>query len=85
MAGEQPQTRHEDPPVPPVGDRIHMPEPSFLPVLVALGITIALVGIVMSWVLFAIGFVIFLIATIRWIRDVRRDIDDLPLEHGEEH
>jgi hypothetical protein len=26
--------------------------------------------------------ILFLVTLLRWIRDVRRDFDELPLEHG---
>ena len=74
--------RPADPPVPEVSEQIHLPGPSYLPAVVALGITIALVGVVLSWVVFAIGMVIFLAALFRWIKETREDIADLPLEHG---
>jgi hypothetical protein len=66
---------------PPASEHLHLPEPSYLPVLVGAGITIALVGIVLSWVVIALGVILFLIPTIRWIRDVRSDISELPLNH----
>lgn len=67
--------------VPPPGEAIHLPGPSYLPVIVALGTTIAIVGVVLSWLLVAAGVLILLVALVRWIRDTRRDIADLPLEH----
>ena len=66
---------------PPPSEQVHLPDPSYLPVVVALGITIALIGVVMSWVIFGIGALIFLVAVVRWIRDTRADIAELPLEH----
>ena len=66
---------------PPPSEQLHLPEPSYLPVLVALGVTVALVGVVLSWVVFAIGAVVILVATIRWVRETREDIAELPLEH----
>ena len=66
---------------PPPSEQIHLPGPTLLPVIVAFGITIALVGVVLDWILCGIGVAIFLIATLVWIRDTRRDIADLPLEH----
>lgn len=65
--------------VPPATEQIHLPDPSYQPVLVALGITIAVVGVVLSWVVFAIGMIIFLVPTIRWIRSARADMAELPL------
>jgi Flp pilus assembly protein TadB len=67
--------------VPPPGEAIHLPAPSYLPVLTAFGIAIALVGIVLTWVIVAIGAVIFLIAVFRWVRETREEISELPIEH----
>lgn len=67
--------------VPSPGEAIHLPGPSYLPVIVALGVTIAIVGVVLSWLIFGAGLLIALIAIARWIADTRRDIADLPLEH----
>jgi Flp pilus assembly protein TadB len=63
------------------GEAIHLPGPSFLPVIVAFGTTLLVVGVVISIVLVVIGAVIDAIAITRWIRDTRRDISELPLEH----
>jgi type IV secretory pathway TrbD component len=67
--------------VPPATEQIHLPDPSYQPVLVALGLTIAIVGVVVSWIACAIGVLIFLIATFRWIRSARADMAELPLSH----
>ena len=67
--------------VPPAGEPIHLPGPSYLPVLVALGATIALVGVVLNWYVCGLGVAIVVIATIRWVAQVRQEMDDLPLEH----
>ncbi len=67
--------------VPPAGEAIHLPGPSYLPVVVALGVTIAVVGVVLNWFVFGAGVLITLISLVRWIGDTRRDIADLPLEH----
>jgi cytochrome c oxidase subunit IV len=70
-----------DEPAPPPGEPVHLPGPSFLPVITAAGITIALVGIIISWAIVAIGAVITVIAVVRWIRETRQDISELPLQH----
>jgi hypothetical protein len=62
-------------------EEIHLPEPSYLPVVLAFGITLALVGVVFTWVISAIGAVIFLIALTRWIRQTREEMSELPLGH----
>lgn len=67
--------------VPPAGEPIHLPGPSYLPVLVALGATIALVGVVLNWYVFGLGVAIMVVAIVRWVGQVRQEMDDLPLEH----
>lgn len=67
--------------VPPAGEPIHLPGPSYIPVIVAAGIAVALVGIVLNWVVFGIGLTTAILAIARWIRDTRREIADLPLGH----
>lgn len=70
-----------DEPVPPAGEPIHLPAPSYLPVLVAAGTTLALVGVVVNYVLVALGLAITLVASVRWVRQTRAEIAELPLEH----
>ncbi len=69
-----------EPDVPPSGEEIHLPGPSVLPAVTALGITLALVGITTYIELVVIGGLITLFATIRWIKDTRHEIDELPLD-----
>ena len=69
------------PEAPAAGEAIHLPGPTYLPIITAVGITIAVVGVVQSWVLVAIGVLITLFAVVRWVRDTREDIGELPLEH----
>lgn len=76
------ETRRQDPPVPEASEQIHLPGPSYIPLVVALGVTVALVGVVVAWWVFAIGMVVFLLPVFRWIADTRQDIADLPLDHG---
>jgi hypothetical protein len=63
------------------GEAIHLPGPSYLPAILAAGVAIALVGVVLNWVVFGAGALIALYALARWIRQVRAEIADLPLEH----
>ena len=65
----------------PPSESVHLPGPSYLPAVVALGITLALVGVVISWFVVGVGVLITLIAVIRWVRETRSDISELPLEH----
>jgi hypothetical protein len=68
--------------VPPAGEEVHMPAPSALPLINAAALAIAIVSITISWWLVGFAGIIFLATTARWIRDVKRDIDELPLEHS---
>jgi type IV secretory pathway TrbD component len=67
--------------VPPAGEDIHLPGPSVLPLLVAIGITCMVIGLTLSWWFSSFGVVLFVISAGIWIRDTRRDIDELPEEH----
>jgi hypothetical protein len=69
-------------PAPPAGEQIHMPEPSLLPIVNAVGVSLAIVGITISTFVTIIGLVIFAISTIIWIVKARREFDELPAEHG---
>jgi O-antigen ligase len=66
---------------PPAGEQIHLPNPSILPVLNAVGISIAIIGIPISLVVVIPGLVLFLVTAAIWIRSARRDLDELPLDH----
>jgi mannose/fructose/N-acetylgalactosamine-specific phosphotransferase system component IID len=70
-----------DPEIPPAGEEIHLPGPTLLPVAFAVGSAIALIGVVEGPIFWVPGVLIVLFATIRWILDTRREIDELPLEH----
>jgi type IV secretory pathway TrbD component len=68
-------------PAPHAGEPVHLPGPSYLPVVTAFGLTLTVTGVVLSWILTGLGLVITVVAVWRWIRDTRRDISELPLEH----
>ncbi|MEA2168765.1 MAG: hypothetical protein QOF76_2065 [Solirubrobacteraceae bacterium] len=70
-----------DPPVPPVGEEIHLPGPSLQPVLLAFGITLALLGITMGRFVMVSGLILSVWVIVRWIADTRRDINALPEDH----
>jgi hypothetical protein len=69
-----------DPDIPPAGEDIHLPGPSVQPLLLAFGITVALVGVTTFFPLVVAGVILSLFVIVRWIRDTRRDVDELPLE-----
>ena len=66
---------------PPVGEEVHMPAPSALPLINAAALAIAIVALTISWWVVAAALIVFVATTIRWVRDVKRDISELPLEH----
>ena len=70
-----------DPEVPPSGEEIHLPGGSIQPVLLTLGITVALVGVTVNVFLVIAGAILVVAVIVAWIRDTRRDIDELPLDH----
>jgi hypothetical protein len=61
-------------------EQIHLPGPSLLPLATAAGLTVALVGLIISWIMVAAGGAIVLIAVWRWVRTVREEMDSLPAE-----
>jgi hypothetical protein len=69
-----------DPEVPPTGEEIHLPGASVDPILLTVGITIALLGVTTSLIIVAAGVLLSVWVTVRWIRQARDDIDELPLD-----
>jgi hypothetical protein len=66
---------------PPVGEEIHMPEPSIIPLINAAGLALAIVSLTLTWYRVAFGLIVFLWTAILWIGHTRRDIANLPLDH----
>ena len=73
-----------DRPVPPPGEEIHLPGASLQPLLLAAGITLALLGITIGYFLLVPGVILSVWVIVRWIADTRRDIRHLP-EDLDEH
>lgn len=69
-----------DPELPPVGEEIHLPGPTILPLLMAVGITLALVGVTTFIELTVVGVLLTLGCLVRWIKDTRHEIDELPAD-----
>lgn len=67
---------------PPAGEEIHLPGPTYLPVFMAAGIALGLIGITINLVFTIAGALIFLWTLVRWVRQTRADMDELPLDHG---
>jgi len=72
-----------EPDIPPVGEEIHLPGPSLLPVLTAIGITLLVVGLTTFIEFTIIGGVLTFVCVVRWIGDTRRETDALPRDQRE--
>ena len=70
-----------DPEIPPAGEEIHLPGPSLHPILLAFGITMALLGTTLFFPFVVAGVILSLWVIVSWIRATRREIDELPLDH----
>ena len=75
------QELEHDPSLAPASEAIHMPDPSYLPFALTIGITITLLGILTGIIIVLIGLAIVIPVLVRWIRSARAELNDLPLEH----
>jgi hypothetical protein len=66
---------------PPPGEEIHLPEPTYLPVIMAVGITLGVIGITINFLISIVGIIIVLFTLVRWLRETRQSMSELPLEH----
>ena len=73
-----------DRPVPPSGEELHIPGGSLQPLLLTLGITVALLGVTISVILLIAGLVLTVAVLFAWIRDAREEYQHLPLDHHAE-
>ena len=81
MSTGEPQDR-----VPPVGEEIHVPGNSVLPLITALAITVIVVGTTVHLILpgliwSLVGLVVLIICVYLWITSTVRDVASLPEEH----
>jgi hypothetical protein len=70
-----------DPDVPPAGEEIHLPGPSIQPLLLTVGITMALLGTTLFFPFVVAGLILTVWVIVSWIRATRREMDELPLDH----
>ncbi len=70
-----------DRPVPSVGEEIHLPGGTLQPLLLTLGITLALVGITLGTVLWVSGVILSVAVLAVWVRDARHEFEHLPADH----
>jgi Flp pilus assembly protein TadB len=67
--------------LPQPSEEVHLPDPSYLPALMAFGITLIVTGIVIGLPVIIVGAIFFLVTLVRWIRQAREEMSELPLEH----
>ena len=69
-------------PAPPAGEPIHLPGPSIKPFLTAIAITLVVIGTTINIIISIVGVIMLVVVVWLWIGDTRRDIAELPEEHG---
>ena len=75
-----------DRPVPPAGEEIHIPGGSIQPLLLTVGITMALLGVtIFTSVLLPAGLLLIVGTLFVWIREAREEYEHLPLDHHATH
>lgn len=72
-----------DRPIPPTGEEVHLPGGSLQPLLLTVGITLALIGVTWKDPALYGGLVLTAGVLIWWIRDAVREFQALPSDHGE--
>jgi ABC-type phosphate transport system permease subunit len=70
-----------DPEIPPAGEEIHIPGPSIQPFLLAIAITMIVIGLTFHTVVLIGGIVLSVVVIAAWIRDARHELASLPAEH----
>lgn len=74
-------TRNDPPvqtPAPPVGEEIHLPGPTAIPLVTAVAVTLVVIGTTLSWILTGIGVVLLVGCLVKWIGETRQSISELP-------
>jgi len=61
-------------------EQIHLPGNTLLPLYTAIGITIALLGLILSWPFVAVGGAITALSVYLWIKAAAEDYERLPRE-----
>jgi hypothetical protein len=62
-------------------EEIHLPDPSYLAPVMAFGITLMITGIVIGLPFIIVGAIFFVVTLVRWIRQTREEMGQLPLDH----
>ncbi len=72
-----------DPEIPAAGEEIHLPGPSLLPLLTAVGVTLIVVGLTTFIIFILAGVLLTVWCVVAWIKDTRRETEHLPLDVNE--
>jgi len=72
MADEEPTSPSE------AHEAFHLPPPSIWPPVLALAVAFILTGLVVIHVLLVVGAILGVLAFALWVRDARREFDELP-------
>ena len=62
-----------------------LPRPSIWPVTLAAGLTLALAGVVTSWIVGVAGAAIALLGLLAWVRDVVENVPEHVVENAPEN
>jgi hypothetical protein len=57
---------------------IHLPPPSIWPAVLALGIALLLTGLILNIVVVIVGAILVVGSIALWVRDARREFNELP-------
>ncbi len=68
-------------PVPPAGEEIHIPGGSLQPLLLTIGLTMILLGVTISPLLWIVGGLLTIAVLFVWIREAIDEYRHLPLDH----
>ena len=61
-------------------EQIHLPGNTLLPLYTALGIALALLGLILAWPFVAVGGAIIALSVYLWIKAAAQDYERLPRE-----
>jgi hypothetical protein len=67
---------------PPAGEQLHLPGPSFKPFMTAIALTLVVIGTTINIIISIVGLIALVILVVLWIGDTRREIAELPEQHG---
>ena len=54
-------------------DAVHVVEPSWQPLILAVGITLTLAGTIVTPIMWIVGLVVVIVAGVNWVTELRRD------------